>query len=102
MILRPPRSTLFPYPTLFRSIAVVGERPHRGDVRLVLVRDAAGDRGPRLAVPAREAVGGDAAAGGRELAAREDVAAGDRDGADDRSEEHTAEIQSRQYLVCRL
>src|SRR3712207_6876216 len=77
MIRRPPRSTLFPYTTLFRSqrvreaddaridhrhrkisgIASVTERPIRGDVR-------------------RQLIG--------------------------RSEEHTSELQSRQYLVCRL
>src|SRR5258707_5415159 len=63
MIRRPPRSTLFPYTTLFRSrgAAAAGfreDRPHRRDLR------------------------------GEPLVRR--------------SEEHTSELQSRQYLVCRL
>src|SRR2546425_4601282 len=63
MIRRPPRSTLFPYTTLFRSrilldAAVHLERPHRGDH--------------------------------------------DRGLGDERSEEHTSELQSLAYLVCRL
>src|SRR3712207_8694019 len=66
MIRRPPRSTLFPYTTLFRS------RPVR---QVDLARDA--DRG-RAARRAPE--------GAVTL----------------RSEEHTSELQSRQYLVCRL
>src|SRR3712207_7615419 len=71
MIRRPPRSTLFPYTTLFRSPPVpdaVKERPCRA-------RDRAG-RLPRGLIGA-----GKGAA---------------------RSEEHTSELQSRQYLVCRL
>src|SRR3712207_7129014 len=78
MIRRPPRSTLFPYTTLFRSEALcavgqvheaavaaggVGERDYRGGVQVAV-------RGHQL-VP-------------------------------ERSEEHTSELQSRQYLVCRL
>src|SRR5215217_8944040 len=68
MIRRPPRSTLFPYTTLFRSeparriepLAVdAGARPHRGALDALAGRDL-------------------------------------------RSEEHTSELQSRQYLVCRL
>src|SRR3712207_7466061 len=74
MIRRPPRSTLFPYTTLFRS--AVG--------RLVLV--AVGVGGVEL-VPA---VAGDLDVG----------VAGEGD--ERRSEEHTSELQSRQYLVCRL
>src|SRR3712207_8296731 len=75
MIRRPPRSTLFPYTTLFRS------QPGRGihALRLVLVLvDVRQDHG---AHPERSAVEG-ALVG--------------------RSEEHTSELQSRQYLVCRL
>src|SRR3712207_7926161 len=71
MIRRPPRSTLFPYTTLFRS----GGRP----------------TSPRHAgqLPPRRA---DERAG----AGRDDGPRGRR------SEEHTSELQSRQYLVCRL
>src|SRR3712207_7247982 len=77
MIRRPPRSTLFPYTTLFRSpLPLIGareeERAARGEDRML--REA---RGRRF----EEAAGG----------------AGQR-----RSEEHTSELQSRQYLVCRL
>src|SRR3712207_8617093 len=76
MIRRPPRSTLFPYTTLFRS----------GQVRQ---RPAHATRGVVLGQP----VGGEAV--------REDV--GQRRAAPGpRSEEHTSELQSRQYLVCRL
>src|SRR5258707_11952463 len=62
MIRRPPRSTLFPYTTLFRSLdeALIG---------VITVRDW-----PRVRVRLRQ----------------------------ERSEEHTSELQSRQYLVCRL
>src|SRR3712207_8759864 len=90
MIRRPPRSTLFPYTTLFRS--------------------------PRLRIPGDPPVGPAAVAGRdrelkdhlglsarrfHELAQRrvELLTAGPRRA---RSEEHTSELQSRQYLVCRL
>src|SRR3712207_9452630 len=73
MIRRPPRSTLFPYTTLFRSAGGVPRRglPRRHHAQL---SDAA-----RLGAVRRP---GDRAVG--------------------RSEEHTSELQSRQYLVCRL
>src|SRR3712207_7288859 len=84
MIRRPPRSTLFPYTTLFRSaeaglvgapLVVVGQRPVEvaGDGHaLVDGPDQCGDVGAQVAHPVP------------------------------RSEEHTSELQSRQYLVCRL
>src|SRR3712207_8370288 len=82
MIRRPPRSTLFPYTTLFRS----GARPRADDP----VQRGVG-RG------ARRAGGGDhvahRAAGVARGRGRPVIA---------RSEEHTSELQSRQYLVCRL
>src|SRR5258707_7088164 len=74
MIRRPPRSTLFPYTTLFRS-----RRP-AGGIRSMALGTARPCRRSRGAVPAR----------------------GVPDGGEDRSEEHTSELQSRQYLVCRL
>src|SRR3712207_7421730 len=79
MIRRPPRSTLFPYTPLFRS-------PQRPTGVQLLGGDADLRAEPELA-----AVG---EAGGRV----------DEDGSrvDPRSEEHTSELQSRQYLVCRL
>src|SRR3712207_7400323 len=87
MIRRPPRSTLFPYTTLFRSLLVTlecdvgawhgvpeldAQTQQRADQVLELVRSAA------------RVMGFEVAAGRY------------------RSEEHTSELQSRQYLVCRL
>src|SRR3712207_7651218 len=74
MIRRPPRSTLFPYTTLFRS----HQRPGRSPLR---------SRTAPMSVPSVKA-----------------TAAGPSQGSmiDERSEEHTSELQSRQYLVCRL
>src|SRR3712207_8548797 len=83
MILRPPRSTLFPYTTLFRS--------------------AAGRPGPPAA-PAGKSGGPRRAVSGRGTGSPGSCAAGRRrpPGTTRRSEEHTSELQSRQYLVCRL
>src|SRR3712207_8846042 len=77
MIRRPPRSTLFPYTTLFRS-----QRRHHG--RLL---QPGPDR--RDLPPGQAGRGGP----GGERAVLDPAA---------RSEEHTSELQSRQYLVCRL
>src|SRR5689334_24681699 len=84
MIRRPPRSTLFPYTTLFRSIVAVPRRarglvqgtgPGRDPRRAGAVEPAAAPaRADRLRSPARAA----------------------------RSEEHTSELQSQFHLVCRL
>src|SRR3712207_8437352 len=95
MIRRPPRSTLFPYTTLFRSDEIA--------LGLVVHRSVEDHGHPRL----RQRAG---AAGSRVVAVAEladpaaDVPADDDHGVDDvlRSEEHTSELQSRQYLVCRL
>src|SRR3712207_6964499 len=78
MIRRPPRSTLFPYTTLFRSedAALLAHAQHRQALR-VAEHPVAGRRQLR-----RHAV---------DLALHAE-----------RSEEHTSELQSRQYLVCRL
>src|SRR3712207_7837213 len=87
MIRRPPRSTLFPYTTLFRSIAEIVEHELR-------------ERGRRV-----EVLDGDIV--------RTNLSKGLGFGREDRninvlrigfvrSEEHTSELQSRQYLVCRL
>src|SRR3712207_6949613 len=83
MIRRPPRSTLFPYTTLFRSAA-----PR--------VRGRWGWEVPRRGItdPVRRHR--------RTLLLRGASCRLDKGGIDDRSEEHTSELQSRQYLVCRL
>src|SRR3712207_7084713 len=88
MIRRPPRSTLFPYTTLF---------PISG-------RAAAGRDGPAR-VPGRDALRAAAAprpAAGGGVPRPGDLAAGRAVLTRGRSEEHTSELQSRQYLVCRL
>src|SRR3712207_8200886 len=82
MIRRPPRSTLFPYTTLFRSGRARPPAQRRG------VGGALARR--RWAAAGRAAV----------AAGRRPRPAGDRRAG--RSEEHTSELQSRQYLVCRL
>src|SRR3712207_7037576 len=89
MIRRPPRSTLFPYTTLFRSaeqLLDVGEVQAGGrlveDVDAALVGHVGGELEP-LSLAAGQR---------RERLAEAEV----------RSEEHTSELQSRQYLVCRL
>src|SRR3712207_7409816 len=90
MIRRPPRSTLFPYTTLFRSDQLAGgdalqregHGAQRGAARGVREVRVAPDQ---RAEPAR---------------VRRDVLRRRR--ARQRSEEHTSELQSRQYLVCRL
>src|SRR5258708_23697050 len=85
MIRRPPRSTLFPYTTLFRS-----------EVQLVTylgVGQAAYDQSHDLAFPVGEQV----KAGGRGHVG--DLRPG---GEPIRSEEHTSELQSPDHLVCRL
>src|SRR3989442_7561108 len=86
MIRRPPRSTLFPYTTLFRSLATGGLRRRGpqviGEIELEGVAphtllDAEGEEGGPVSGAAVALVAG-------------------------RSEEHTSELQSRPHLVCRL
>src|SRR3712207_8011829 len=87
MIRRPPRSTLFPYTTLFRS--------EHARVPGLLDEVALAEGGEDQ--HGRPLLGGDLASGGEAVLARHlDVEDGER------SEEHTSELQSRQYLVCRL
>src|SRR3712207_8359936 len=93
MLRRPPRSTLFPYTALFRSVRLAGDAGDRLDDRPDLVRlrgepaDGARHRLRRVANCAH-GLGG--------LLGRAHALVGGR------SEEHTSELQSRQYLVCRL
>src|SRR3712207_8023905 len=87
MIRRPPRSTLFPYTTLFRSQA----RP--ADPGEVLTRDFDGrDRGARTGRSFMHQI--TRHEGAETMTTTHPI--------DNRSEEHTSELQSRQYLVCRL
>src|SRR2546430_13027600 len=73
MIRRPPRSTLFPYTTLFRSHGPQGQPRRDSGGRLRPRENRTGNRG-----------------------------CGNADGATARSEEHTSELQSQSNLVCRL
>src|SRR3712207_7585697 len=83
MIRRPPRSTLFPYTTLFRSASRVTPRPPSpASARSEEERAFCVDVSPNAIPSTRK---------GRSSRA-----------ASRRSEEHTSELQSRQYLVCRL
>src|SRR5258707_6037833 len=87
MIRRPPRSTLFPYTTLFRSVNNVSD---------VLVED-------NIFVGMRHSMA--IAAGGSGSVYGYNYSTGNIEsdsGTNWRSEEHTSELQSRQYLVCRL
>src|SRR3712207_7411078 len=92
MIRRPPRSTLFPYTTLFRSRTVVDQATREAehlranlsrtpDITAALRKMCAAETDTPLAI---STLRGQFADNG------------------ERSEEHTSELQSRQYLVCRL
>src|SRR2546425_6262396 len=87
MIRRPPRSTLFPYTTLFRSPHQMGEAFAEGAIH-------ERQRAPPHAVPHRQLH-----EPRRRRRADEDRAGGAEQA---RSEEHTSELQSLAYLVCRL
>src|SRR3712207_9045782 len=93
---RPPRSTLFPYTTLFRSGfgQVLPQRASHGRVAEGTLR---ADRDGDEEQPDEGAAG--AGAGEKELG---EALRGHDACPSDRSEEHTSELQSRQYLVCRL
>src|SRR3712207_7203276 len=82
MIRRPPRSTLFPYTTLFRSGRAGDRRRARG---------AVGGAGGQASAAAVSSAGSGSPSGTWRIATLFM-----------RSEEHTSELQSRQYLVCRL
>src|SRR3712207_8281496 len=89
MIRRPPRSTLFPYTTLFRSRKMVGVGQKSGHYHAWDL--ATGERRWRTVIGLPTLIGG--IVGGT---------AYDGEKVYGRSEEHTSELQSRQYLVCRL
>src|SRR2546422_5036866 len=88
MIRRPPRSTLFPYTTLFRSRQRGLELREKRDQGVVRQREIRGD----------PVLGDDPLMHGRAVHAH----GPHRDGEVLRSEEHTSELQSRLHLVCRL
>src|SRR3712207_8177727 len=109
MIRRPPRSTLFPYTTLFRSVGKItpkGETELTAEERLLRaifgekareVKDTSlrvphGERGKVVEVRIFERDAGTELPAGVNKLVRVSI----------RSEEHTSELQSRQYIVCRL
>src|SRR3989442_1981922 len=83
MIRRPPRSTLFPYTTLFRSVAFEPRLAGHG-----------GHVGAGIGLGQRKGRNGLAARHARQVALAQRIRP--------RSEEHTSELQSRPHLVCRL
>src|SRR3712207_7248997 len=85
MIRRPPRSTLFPYTTLFRSLRKLHQRRPQPQGRGAERRRLRGAPLQRALPPGEHLL-----PAGRAGVVRQ------------RSEEHTSELQSRQYLVCRL
>src|SRR3712207_8555003 len=97
MIRRPPRSTLFPYTTLFRSKAKGGV----ADMPPAYGGAGEGGQASRLhdVVTVRRRDGSTSCLHDATTSWRHDCTFGHRDR---RSEEHTSELQSRQYLVCRL
>src|SRR3712207_7486495 len=91
MIRRPPRSTLFPYTTLFRSVEQASRRPtlHRDDHAVRLEHPV-----PGLDPPA--------VLGSGQPCGRRRTQDPDAEALEVEIGEHTSELQSRQYLVCRL
>src|SRR3712207_8309179 len=86
MIRRPPRSTLFPYTTLFRSSLPTGKLVTRESATNALGTDVSGYVMPMFHSQTAIAYNPDLI----------------KNPPNNRSEEHTSELQSRQYLVCRL
>src|SRR3712207_7408248 len=89
MIRRPPRSTLFPYTTLFRSSSI---GPYR-EVERHQANQQSAQGMPAVRLEDAEEMFGPRSNGGVRPDRKRPVV---------RSEEHTSELQSRQYLVCRL
>src|SRR3712207_8610937 len=93
MIRRPPRSTLFPYTTLFRSVGP-GLGTHRAGVACGRPPRDLSPRGSKSDTSRRKDAGERMNHNGHHTDEQRDP--------NGRSEEHTSELQSRQYLVCRL
>src|SRR5947209_15204356 len=92
---RPPRSTLFPYTTLFRSPRRPKIQEHGVALKGRKARRITGERlEGEIRRPGSRCLGWQQRGGARQRCAR--------DRHRTRSEEHTSELQSRQYLVCRL
>src|SRR2546430_4581775 len=91
MIRRPPRSTLFPYTTLFRSAKI--------NWRLPMAEENKAEQKPSATAAAQDKL-----QSSRDHARRaaEDLKSAAGALAEDRSEEHTSELQSQSNLVCRL
>src|SRR3712207_8053008 len=111
MIRRPPRSTLFPYTTLFRSRVEGDERPERQPEGAVgresgRAEDVALPELPHAGEHLDRAPVGECDAEDDRLARRRQQTCVEQAQQErrqrERSEEHTSELQSRQYLVCRL
>src|SRR3712207_8957689 len=98
MIRRPPRSTLFPYTTLFRS------QSGKGGVAYIMKTENHLDLPRRLQIEFSAVIQQHTDDEGGEVTAAQMWAAFSNEYLPDpdRSEEHTSELQSRQYLVCRL
>src|SRR3712207_7191412 len=96
MIRRPPRSTLFPYTTLFRSERVPSRRRGRPLPERLKSRDLMRDRAVARTVATTATTSASAPPPATSVGH-----AGPGNSVS-RSEEHTSELQSRQYLVCRL
>src|SRR3712207_8903621 len=97
MIRRPPRSTLFPYTTLFRSSTrrVSTAFPSGlSAAKLDHANTIGGELAPACLIPPERQRAGPGRRGQGTMSTERNR--------DDRSEEHTSELQSRQYLVCRL
>src|SRR3712207_7875030 len=93
MIRRPPRSTLFPYTTLFRSSLVSRKSLGAVDERTAISSAPSARRASPSETLARSSIASSSMAALYAPSPRSESA---------RSEEHTSELQSRQYLVCRL
>src|SRR5690554_7162435 len=92
MLLRPPRSTLFPYTTLFRSFEEL-ESLNAGRLRLA-VEEGDVDQGSLMAGQISGLI--------KDIKPCREIIEAIIEEAKERSEEHTSELQSRPHLVCRL
>src|SRR3712207_9256594 len=102
MIRRPPRSTLFPYTTLFRSRWRQGPQQCRRIRCLRFLQADDLDDVATVLIPALQGIGAVLLECQSQLRGQLLAELAGADQANLRSEEHTSELQSRQYLVCRL